>query len=73
MDEFTGSVKEFIGLFKIPKTDIPVGNLYQQTCNASKAQFDETNGDCSLYGLDFPKAIEGKIQKAAKFQLFETN
>ena len=53
MDEYTGSVKELRGLFKIPKTNNPTGNLHQQICNTAKKQFDETNGDCSLYGLDF--------------------
>ena len=52
MDEFTGSVKEFKGLFKKPKTNIPVGSLHQQICNTSKNQFDLANGHCNLYGLD---------------------
>ena len=30
MDEFTGSVKSCRGLFKIPKTNVPTGNLHQQ-------------------------------------------
>ena len=47
MDEFTGSVKEFRGLLKIPETNIPTGNLHQHICNTDKIQFDQTNGDCS--------------------------
>ena len=53
MDEFTGSVKELRGLFKILKANIPTGSLHQQICNTAKKQFSDTNGDCSLYGLDF--------------------
>jgi len=55
MDEFTGSVKELRGLFKIPKSNTPPGSLHQQICNNAKRQFDKTNGDCSHYGLDFTK------------------
>ena len=55
MDEFTGSVKELRGLFKIPKTNTPAGSLHQQNCNTSMRQFEDTNGDCCLYGLDFTK------------------
>ena len=36
MDEFTGSVKELRGLFKIPKSNIPTGSLHQQICNTAK-------------------------------------
>ena len=53
IDKFHGSVKELKALFKIPKTNIPIGNLHRQICNTLKSQFDLTNGDCSLYGLDF--------------------
>ena len=55
MDEFTGSVKELRGLFKIPKSNTPTGSLHQQICNTAKRQFEETNGDCCLYGLDYTK------------------
>ena len=55
MDKFTGSVKELRGLFKIPKSNNPTGSLHQQICNTAKRQFDETNGDCSLYDLDYTK------------------
>ena len=37
MDEFTGSVKELRGLFKIPKSNNPTGSLHQQICNTAKA------------------------------------
>ena len=50
LDEFTGSVKEFKGLFKIPKTNVPAGSSHQHICNTSKNQFDLTYGDCSLFG-----------------------
>ena len=55
MDKFNGSVKELRGLFKIPKTNIQTESLHQQICNTAKKQFDKTNGDCSLYGLDYKK------------------
>ena len=55
MDEFTGSVKELRGLFKIPKANIQTGSLHQQICNTAQKQFEDTNGDCSLFGLDFTK------------------
>ena len=55
MDEYTGSVKELRGLFKISKTNIQTGSLHQQICNTAQKQFGETNGDCSLFGLDFTK------------------
>ena len=29
MDKFNGSVKEFEALFKVPKTNTPIGNLHQ--------------------------------------------
>ena len=40
IDEFNGSVMEFKALFKMPKTNTPIGNLQQQICNTSKSQFD---------------------------------
>ena len=40
MDEFTGSVKELRGLFKIPKINIQTGNLHQQICNTAMRQFE---------------------------------
>ena len=52
MDEFKSSVKELRGLFTIPKANVPTGNLHQQICNTAKMQFDQTNGDCSLFGFD---------------------
>ena len=52
MHEFDGSVKDFIDLFKVPKENIPVGNLHQQNCNTAKKQFDSTNGQCNLFGLN---------------------
>ena len=55
VDEFTGSVKELRCLFKIPRTNTQTGNLHQQICNTAKRQFEETNGDCCLFGLDFTK------------------
>ena len=65
MDEFNGSVKEFKALFKVPKTNTPIRNLHQQVCHTSKSQFDLTNGDCSLCGLDFSQdeQIVNWIQK----------
>ena len=53
MDDYTGAVKELRGLFKIPKANSQVGNLHQQICNTAQKQFEETNGNCSLFGLDF--------------------
>ena len=55
MDEFAGSVEELRGLFKIPESNVPTGSLHEQICNTAKKQFDKTNRDCSLYGLDFTK------------------
>ena len=58
MDEFKGSVKEFQGLFKIPKENIsPVSanTLHQQICITAKDQFESTNCECNLFGLDFTK------------------
>ena len=49
MDEFTGSVKELRGLFKISKSNIQTGSLHQEICNTAKKQFEKTNGDCSLF------------------------
>ena len=30
-------------------------NLHQQICNTAQKQFEETNENCSLFGLDFTK------------------
>ena len=43
-DEFTDSVKELKGLFKVPKSNTPAESLHQQICNTAKRQFDKTNG-----------------------------
>ena len=56
MDEFKGSVKEFRGLFKVPKENtslVSINTLHQQICITSKDQFESTNGECNLFGLDF--------------------
>ena len=42
-------------MIQIPKNSIPVGSLHQQICNTSLRQFEDTNGDRCLYGLDFMK------------------
>ena len=58
MDEFKGSVKDFRGLFKIPKENtalVPVNTLHQQICLTAKDQFEATKGECCLYGLDFTR------------------
>ena len=55
MDEFKGSVKEFRGLFKIPKENISLisaNTLHQQICITAKDQFESTNCECNLFGLD---------------------
>ena len=53
MDEFAGSMKEFRGLFKAPKENVPTENFHHQIFNTAKNQFDQTTGACSLSGLDF--------------------
>ena len=58
MDEFKGSVKEFRGLFKIPRENtslVSANTLHQQICITSKDQFKSTNCECNLFGLDFTK------------------
>ena len=58
MNEFKGSVKEFRGLFKIPKENIllvSANTLHQQTCITAKDQFESTNCECNVFGLDFTK------------------
>ena len=58
MDEFKGPVKDFRGLFKIPKENtalVSVNTLHQQICLTAKDQFEATKGECCLYGLDFTK------------------
>ena len=51
MDEYTGSVKELRGLFKIPKTNTQTGSLHQQICNTAKKHFEDRTGDCSRWVL----------------------
>ena len=56
IDEFKGSVKEFRGLFKIPRENISLvsaNTLHQQMCITAKDQFESTNGECNLFGLYF--------------------
>ena len=58
MDEFKGSVKEFRGLFKVPRENVSLvlaNTLHQQICIMSKDQFESTKGECNLFGLDFTK------------------
>ena len=58
IDEFKGSVKEFRGLFKVPRENVSLvsaNTLHQQICITSKDQFESTNGECNLFGLDFTK------------------
>ena len=48
MDEFKGSVKEFRGLFKVPKentTLVSINTLHQQICITSKDQFGRPKGN----------------------------
>ena len=56
MDEFNGSVKEFRGLFKVPRENtnlLSINTLHQQICITSQDQFESTNGERNLFGLDF--------------------
>ena len=55
MDEYKGSVSELRVLFKISKTNIQNSSLHQQISNIVQKQFEETNGDCGLFGLIFTK------------------
>ena len=78
-DEFTGTVKDFRGLYKVPKENIPFGNLHQQICNIAKYQFDATNGQCNLFGLNFTtdEQIVNRISRSngsyKKLQMPNTN
>ena len=56
MDEFKGLVKEFRGLFKVPKENIALvslNTLHQQICITSRDYFESTKGECNLFGLEF--------------------
>ena len=58
MDEFKGSVKEFRGLFKIPRENIALvslNTLHQQICLTARDCFESTQGECNLFGLEFTK------------------
>ena len=66
MDKFKGSVKDFWGLFKVPKANVLSGNLHQQICNTAKEQFESTNSECNLYGLDF--LLDGQTDGVIGFQ-----
>ena len=58
MDQFNGTGKDFRGLFKVPKENIPVvsaSTLRQQICITAKDQYEATNCECNVYGLDLTK------------------
>ena len=56
MMEFDGSIKDFRGLFKIPKEKKNVGSLQKQICNTSRNQYDLVTRDIALFGLQFSEA-----------------
>ena len=53
LNEFKGNSKDLKGLFKIPIENKFEVNLHQKVCNASRNQFESTNGECCRFGLVF--------------------